>query len=88
MPSSDTCSEAERTDSGARLCNGCGTPLTGKRPQAQYCTDRCRSQARRNRGRRRVAAALQALAQAVADLRDELGGVGGDEPRPSKPEGR
>ena len=34
--------ETERRLSEARSCAGCGTSLEGRRPQAKYCSDRCR----------------------------------------------
>ncbi len=64
--------ETDSTGSRARLCRGCGTSLSGKRPQAQYCSDRCRSRARRTTIQRRITAALRRLEHAVKNLRDEL----------------
>ena len=40
--------ETERTLPEHRLCVGCGTALTGRRPQAKFCSARCRTATRRN----------------------------------------
>ncbi len=40
-----------KTTPDLRRCTHCGNPLVGKRPQAQYCGDRCRDRARRQRDR-------------------------------------
>jgi predicted nucleic acid-binding Zn ribbon protein len=76
----DFLSETERTDSTDRLCGACGTPLRDRRPQARFCSDRCRTQAGRNGQRQRIAAVLDALAEGVHELRQELGIDGTDEP--------
>jgi hypothetical protein len=34
--------ETERRVSGGRSCAGCGRSLEGWRPQARFCSDRCR----------------------------------------------
>jgi hypothetical protein len=34
--------QTERRLSTGRACAGCGASLEGRRPQARYCSDRCR----------------------------------------------
>jgi predicted nucleic acid-binding Zn ribbon protein len=65
----------ERTASAGRLCATCATSLNGRRPQARFCSDRCRTQHRREGIRQTVheallqaEAALRALADAVASF--------------------
>ena len=43
----DRLAEPERRLSGDE-CEGCGTSLAGRRPQARFCTDACRVRTRRN----------------------------------------
>ena len=43
----DNAVEGERTPPGHRLCAGCGADLAGRRPDAKFCTARCRTAARR-----------------------------------------
>ena len=64
--------KTERTPSEARLCAVCDTPLTGRRRQAQHCSDRCRAEGARAAHRRRIAAQLDGIAAAVEALRQEL----------------
>jgi len=71
--SSDTPSETERTLPSDRLCEGCGSSLTDRRPHARYCSARCRTQARRDAQNQRIGAHLDTLAKVVDELLAELG---------------
>ena len=73
-PPSESPSETERTVSSGRLCEGCDTPLVGRRPQARFCSDACRTAERRHRLTTRFLELLTAIEQAVAALRRELEG--------------
>jgi hypothetical protein len=59
--------ETERRLSEDRSCAGCGTSLQGRRPQAKFCSDRCRMQSARS-------SRLRAWIHIRADL-DRLFGV-------------
>lgn len=72
MPAPRSGSETERTISQDRLCRGCGASLVDRRPQARFCSARCRTQARRDRQSDRVAELLDTLTEAVARLCREL----------------
>jgi hypothetical protein len=86
FPTSDSGPETERTLSSDRLCEGCDSLLTNRRPHARYCSARCRTQAGRYARRRRVAAHLDTLTKGVNDLRAELG-LGGEKMPSSGMEG-
>jgi hypothetical protein len=73
-PPSECPSETERTVSSDRLCEGCDTTLVGRRPQARFCSDACRTAERRPRLTTRLLDLLTAIEQAVAALRCELEG--------------
>lgn len=73
---SDMGSETERTLATGRMCTGCGVPLTGRRPQARYCSDRCRTRGGREAHRRRIAGLLDTITDAADALRRELGFLG------------
>ena len=47
-------SETARALSTDGLCEGCGAPLIGGRPQRRYCDGRCRARASRDRRARYV----------------------------------
>ena len=64
--------ENERTLSDARLCAVCGTPIGSRRPQARFCSSVCRARAKRQVQHARVATILDAITQAVEELRREL----------------
>ena len=64
--------ETEHAVSGTHLCGCCGKKMTGRRPQARYCSDVCRTRANRRDHERRIAGFLDAIAQAVEGLRREL----------------
>jgi hypothetical protein len=64
--------ENERPAAVDRLCDGCGTSLAGRRRQARYCSDRCRSQARRDDLRHAVEAALGDIHAAGGRLSDAV----------------
>ena len=57
----------------ARQCGFCGKSIGGLRPQARFCSDSCRAEARRRDQRERVAGQLEAIIRAVADLQREFG---------------
>lgn len=69
----DLPAETEPTVSSARLCNTCKAPLTDRRPQARFCSDRCRVRHRRDVSQRRRLDLLDVMAVAVAQLRADLG---------------
>jgi hypothetical protein len=53
---SPRCNNSARTAKPAdpaKTCGHCGGSMTGKRPQARWCGDRCRDRARRVRERTR-----------------------------------
>ena len=64
--------ESARTPQETRLCAVCDAPLTGRRRQAQHCSDRCRAEGARMAHRRCIAAHLDGIAEAVEALRQEL----------------
>jgi hypothetical protein len=66
--------QTERTLSSARLCEGCGTSLGGRRRQARYCSAKCRTLAHRSARQRGITALLTTLERTVASLRQELSG--------------
>jgi len=72
-PETNRLSETERTVSIARLCASCDIPLTGRRRQAQFCSDRCRTQHRRRRRATRLAELVASVEQAVTALKTEIG---------------
>jgi hypothetical protein len=72
--------ETERTDAEAPLCAFCSTPMKGRRPQAKFCSDACRTRSGRVERDRRVATLLDTLVGAVEGLRRELGSSVVDRP--------
>jgi predicted nucleic acid-binding Zn ribbon protein len=68
----DRTPETERPVSEGRVCEGCGTSLSGRRPQARFCSDRCRSQARRDSRSHRLTELVIRLDETVAALAREL----------------
>jgi predicted nucleic acid-binding Zn ribbon protein len=73
-PPAESASQTEHTVSSDRLCEGCGIPLVGRRPQARFCSDSCRTAVGRHRHTTRLLALLTAIERAVAALRLELEG--------------
>ena len=73
-PPPESASETERSVSSDRLCEGCGIPLDGRRPQARFCSDSCRTAASRHMQTTHLLDLLTAIEQAVAALRLELEG--------------
>ena len=73
-PNAILASETERTVSTARVCGSCGTTLTGRRRQAQFCSDGCRMRGRRASKTSRRRALLRRLKEAVAEIELELTG--------------
>jgi hypothetical protein len=71
-PDADVPPETERTVAQARGCVVCGATLTGRRRQAQHCSDRCRTEGSRLAHQRRIAARLDAIVEEVKALRREL----------------
>jgi predicted nucleic acid-binding Zn ribbon protein len=67
-------SETERTVSSERVCEGCGTALIARRPQARFCSDSCRTDRHRHVRSERLTALLTSLQNIVAELKRELGG--------------
>ena len=72
-PGTEVAGESERTLPGERLCAGCGVPLAGRRPQARYCSARCRTRASREAHRRHIMRLLDTISAATEGLRRELG---------------
>jgi hypothetical protein len=70
---SDRSPETERTVYTGRLCAGCSTELTGRRRQARFCSDDCRTKQRRGERAGRIAALVEALEQTLATLKAEMG---------------
>jgi hypothetical protein len=73
LGNSDRSPETERTVSERRLCASCGAELTGRRRQAQYCSDRCRTTARRRTRSVHLKELLAELERAVADIKVAIG---------------
>jgi predicted nucleic acid-binding Zn ribbon protein len=71
-PASDLIPQSEHSVSSDRLCASCGAPLTDRRPQARFCSDRCRTHSGREAQQQRLAALLNVLSEALGDLRREL----------------
>ena len=62
MPIADEkLTQTARAVSTPRVCPGCGAPLTGGRPQRQYCDGRCRARASRERRAREVQVTIARL---------------------------
>ena len=68
----DRAPETERPVSEGRVCEGCGKSLTGRRPQARFCSDRCRSRVKRDARSNRLAELANRLDETVVALRREL----------------
>src|SRR5712692_266059 len=66
------CLQTERTAANALVCAFCRTPMTGRRPQARYCSDACRACGGRQDRNRRLASLLDTITRAVDALRQEL----------------
>ena len=64
--------QTERTLSRPRLCR-CGVNLTGRRPQARFCSAKCRTADCRNGRVHQLTKVVEALEQALAALKT-LGG--------------
>jgi hypothetical protein len=69
----DRAPETERSVSEHRFCAGCGVDLTGRRRQARFCSDRCRTDHYRRDSASRIATLVDALEQTVATLKAEMG---------------
>src|SRR5262245_11765194 len=69
---SHTVPETERAVSEARLCAACGVTLANRRPQARFCSARCRTAARRENERRRLNELLDTMQQILDTLRRGL----------------
>jgi hypothetical protein len=65
--------ETERTVSSDRFCNTCDAHLTARRPQARFCSDRCRVQYHRGQLAKRRNELLNGIVNAVHELL-EIGG--------------
>lgn len=63
----------ERTLSSNRLCESCGADLTGRRPQARFCSAKCRTAARRQNHQDHLTKVVAGLEEALAALKN-LGG--------------
>jgi hypothetical protein len=74
-PPLESPSQTERTVSEDRLCDDCGTLLTGRRRQAHFCSDRCRTRHGRRIQATRVKDLLVELERIVAALKVEIGVV-------------
>jgi len=70
--SSEVRPETERTVLMGRLCGNCGESIDDRRPQARYCSDRCRTAAHRVERERRLMTLLRGLTLTTGDLRAEL----------------
>ena len=70
----DSTAETERAVSSDRFCDGCGKPLTGRRPQARFCANRCRTYHGRRARSMAVVALVTRLEDTLAELKRELGG--------------
>ena len=68
----DKPSGTERTVSNGRLCANCATLIEGRRPQARFCSDRCRTAAHRREREERLRCRLEALEVAAGSLQAEL----------------
>jgi hypothetical protein len=64
--------ETERTLPTGRVCDNCGASLDARRPQARFCSARCRTATRRKSRQDRIALALEAVSKAVTALTHEL----------------
>jgi hypothetical protein len=67
-------SETECTLSSHRLCKACGADLTDRRPQAKFCSARCRTGARRIAHTKHLTNLIEVLDEMVAALRTLVGG--------------
>ena len=70
--SRDPSLETERTVSRHHVCDGCGSSLAGKRPQARFCSDECRSAARRLARNTRLDSLLTTIEECLTELRREV----------------
>jgi hypothetical protein len=61
--------ETERTLCSHRLCKGCGAVLAGRRPQAKFCSARCRTAARRTAQAKHLTNSIEKLGQIITALR-------------------
>jgi hypothetical protein len=65
--------ETERTVCEPRLCGFCGREMNGRRRQASFCSDICRTRAARRQRSQRLRDRFGAVAAALDELRRELG---------------
>ena len=73
FPLPDVPSATERAVSGTFLCYACGAVLVGRRPQTDYCSNRCRSSASRARRWTDVNVLVGRVDEAFATLKRALG---------------
>jgi hypothetical protein len=66
--------ETDRTATGPRLCEGCGADLTPRRPQARWCSNRCRAEGGRKRHAGRIRHLIGQIEDLFADLKAEIDG--------------
>jgi predicted nucleic acid-binding Zn ribbon protein len=66
--------ETERTLPNGRVCAGCGVTLTDRRPQARFCSARCRTEHNRRQRNSRLAQLVASFEATVTALKQELGG--------------
>ena len=76
----DARTETEPAVSEARLCAFCGTSIGRLRPQARFCSDKCRARWSRQQHARRVDSLLDTLIRTADDLRRELASPSGLRP--------
>ena len=64
-PPTDHLTERRRRIASNGLCTGCGQSLVGRRPQAVWCSDRCRLQTTRMARAREDGQVIDAIAAAL-----------------------
>jgi len=72
-PAGEVPARTERTLSSGRLCANCVASLAGRRPQARFCSDRCRSEHRRQLRTTRLQSLVASLEKTVTALKDAIG---------------